>query len=138
MSKIKDFKMKKLILFLLFTSFAFSAITFNKTMAYGNISGDAVEVRNGFGLDFDINDNMSLGYDTIYGMMVKADNLPAGITFRLGIKDSAGGTSALTGLGYDWWKGTGKINTTLGTSIDYLKSSDNEETSISINLRWGF
>ncbi len=130
--------MKKLILFLLFTSFAFSAITFNKTMAYGNISGDAVEVRNGFGLDFDINDNMSLGYDTIYGMMVKADNLPAGITFRLGIKDSAGGTSALTGLGYDWWKGTGKINTTLGTSIDYLKSSDNEETSISINLRWGF
>ena len=130
--------MKKLILFLSFTSFAFSAITFNKTMAYGNISGDAVEVSNGFGLDFDINDNMSFGYDTIYGMMVKAGNLPAGITFRLGFKDNGGTTSALTGLGYDWWKGTGKINTTLGTSIDYLKSADNEETSISINLRWGF
>ena len=97
-----------------------------------------VGVRNGFGLDFDINDNMSFGYDTIYGMMVKAGNLPGGITFRLGIKDSAGGTSALTGIGYDWWKGTGKINTTLGTSIDYLKSAGSEETSISINLRWGF
>ncbi len=130
--------MKKLILFLLFTSYSYSAITFNKTMAYGNISGNAVEVSNGFGLDFDINDNMSFGYDTIYGMMVKAGNLPAGITFRLGIKDNDGTTSALTGLGYDWWKGTGKINTTLGTSIDYLKSADNEETSISINLRWGF
>ena len=130
--------MKKLGIIILISSFAFSAITFNKSMAYGNITGDAVEVRNGFGLDFDINENMSFGYDTIYGMMVKAGNLPLGITFRMGIKDNAGVTSALTGLGYDWWKGSGKINTTLGTSIDYLKSAEIDETSISINLRWGF
>ena len=128
--------MKKLGILILISSFAFSAITFNKTMTYGNISGDAI-VTNGFGLDFDLNDNMSFGYDTIYGMMIKAGNLPAGITLRLGVKESGGVTSALTGLGDDWWTGSGKINTTLGTSIDYTKSADNEDTSISINIRWG-
>tara|TARA_Y100001970_G_C14066820_1_gene767133 strand:+ start:180 stop:572 length:393 start_codon:yes stop_codon:yes gene_type:complete len=130
--------MRILGIILLTTSFAFSSITFNKTMTYGNISGDAVNVTNGFGLDFNINENMSFGYDTLYGMMIKAGNLPAGITLRLGIKEDGGDTSALTGLGYDWWTGSGKINTTLGTSIDYRKSAENEDTSISINIRWGF
>ena len=65
--------MKQLCMLFLINSLAFSAITFNKTMAFGNISGDAV-VANGFGLDFDINDNMSFGYDSIYGMIIKAGN----------------------------------------------------------------
>lgn len=129
--------MKKLGIILLMSSFAFSAITFNKTMIYKNISGNA-EVENGFGLDFDINDNMTFGYDTYYGMMVKAGNLPAGITLRLGVKESGNATQALTGLGWDWWTGSGKISTTLGTSIDYTKSATEEDTSISINIRWGF
>ena len=50
--------MKKLGIILLMSTFAFSAITFNKTMIYKNISGNA-EVENGFGLDFDINDNIN-------------------------------------------------------------------------------
>jgi len=81
---------------------------------------------------------MTLGFDSIYGMMIKAGNLPAGITLRLGVKESAGATTALTGLGYDWWTGSGKIKTSLGTSLDYRKGTDIEDTSISINLRWGF
>ena len=44
--------MKKLGIILLMSTFAFSAITFNKTMIYKDISGNA-EVENGFGLDFD-------------------------------------------------------------------------------------
>ena len=130
--------MKKLGILMLISSFAFSAITFNKTLTYGNISGEEVDVINGFGLDFEINDNMTLGFDTIYGMMIKAGNLPAGITLRLGVKESAGATTALTGLGYDWWTGSGKLKTSLGTSLDYRKGTDIEDTSISINLRWGF
>ena len=130
--------MKQLFILFLLNSFAFSAITFNKTMVFGNITGDAV-VANGFGLDFDINDNMSFGFDTMYGMMIKAGNLPLNINLRLGLKDSDGSTSALTGLGYDWWENkTGRINTALGISVDYIKSPDIEDTSLSINIKWGF
>ena len=72
-------------------------------------------------------------------MMIKAGNLPLNINLRLGLKDSDGTTSALTGLGYDWWENkTGRINTALGISVDYIKSPDIEDTSLSINIKWGF
>ena len=130
--------MKNIVFMMLISSFAFSTITFNKYTRYGNFDGDAVEVANGFGLDFDISDNMSFGYDTNYGMMVKAGNLPAGLTLRLGIREINGKTNALTGLGFDWWTGGGTIKTTIGTSLDYSKNSDGDDTSLNINIGWGF
>ena len=130
--------MKKITMIMLISSFAFSTISFNKSMNYGNLDGDAVTVLNGFGLDFDINENMSFGFDNQYGMMIKANNLPAGLTLRLGIKESNNVTGTLTGLSYEWWSGGETIKTSIGTSLDYLKSTDGDDTSMSINIGWGF
>ena len=147
--------MKKLVVTLLISSFAFSGISFNKYISYGDYAGNSNYVGNGFGVDFDINDSMSFGYDTNYGMMVKANNFFAkNITLRFGIKEinqsteasdgddvasSAGSaTWALTGVSYDWWTGGKIIKTTMGASIDYRISDNDNDIAISINIGWGF
>ena len=105
----------------------------------GVVSGDS------FGVDFDLNDVMSLGYDSNIGMLVKANNLPVGLILRLGISNANNVTTNTIGLGYDWWTGGEIIKTTLGTNIDYssrtkvdVEGDDPHEIFISINIGWGF
>ena len=125
--------MKKLILVVLLGSFVFSGVNFNKGVAYGDLDG-AVSVTGSMGVNFDLNDSMSLGWDTGRGMTVDADG-PKGVGIRLGYK---GGASSI-GVGYDWWSGGDAIKTTIGTSLDYSTSGGGDDaTSVSLNLGWGF
>ena len=127
--------MKKLIMIVLLGSFVFSGVNFNKGVSYGDLDKDSgVTVSGTMGVNFDLNDSMSLGWDTGRGMTVDADG-PQGVTIRLGYK---GSTSSI-GVGYDWWSGGDAIKTTIGTSIDYSTSgAGSDATSISLNLGWGF
>ena len=127
--------MKKLIMIVLLGSFVFSGVNFNKGVSYGDLDKDSgVTVSGTMGVNFDLNDSMSLGWDTGRGMTVDADG-PQGVTVRLGYK---GSTSSI-GVGYDWWSGGDAIKTTIGTSIDYSTSgAGSDATSISLNLGWGF
>ena len=125
--------MKKLIMIVLLGSFVFSGVNFNKGVAYGDLDG-AVSVTGSMGVNFDLNDSMSLGWDTVRGMTVDAAG-PAGVGIRLGYK----GTASSIGVGYNWWSGGDAIKTTIGTSLDYSTSgAGTDATSISLNLGWGF
>ena len=125
--------MKKLIMIVLLGSFVFSGVNFNKGVSYGDLDGD-VTVTGTMGINFDLNDSMSLGWDTGRGMTVDAAG-PAGVGIRLGYM---GDTSSI-GVGYDWWSGGDVIKTTIGTSIDYTTSGGGSDaTSISLNVGWGF
>ena len=125
--------MKKLIMIALLGSFVFSGVNFNKGVTYGGLDG-TVTVSGTMGVNFDLNDSMSLGWDTGRGMTVDAAG-PAGVAIRLGY---LGATSSV-GAGYNWWSGGDAIKTTIGTSIDYSTSgAGTDATSISLNLGWGF
>ena len=124
--------MKKLIMIVLLGSFVFSGVNFNKGVAYGDLDG-AVTVTGTMGINFDLNDSMSLGWDTGRGMTVDAAG-PAGVGIRIGY-----GTASSIGVGYNWWSGGDAIKTTIGTSLDYSTSGGgNDATSVSLNLGWGF
>ena len=125
--------MKKLILVVLLGSFVFSGVNFNKGVQYGDLDGD-VTVTGTMGINFDLNDKMSLGWDTGRGMTVDAAG-PAGVAIRLGY---LGGTSSV-GAGYNWWSGGDAIKTTIGTSIDYsMSTAGDDAATICLNLGWGF
>ena len=124
--------MKKLIMIVLLGSFVFSGVNFNKGVTYGDLDG-AVTVTGTMGINFDLNDSKSLGWDTGRGMTVDAAG-PAGVGIRIGY-----GTASSIGVGYNWWSGGDAIKTTIGTSLDYKTSGGGDDaTSISLNVGWGF
>ena len=126
--------MKKLITFLFLGSFIFSGIQFNQSTVFGNLD-DEVVVNHSMGVDFDMNDSMSIGYDQAVGMLFTAAG-PAGIDFRVGYHDDGMSTY---GLGYTWWSGGEGIKTSLSTVIDYhTTGAGNDETTVRMNLNWGF
>jgi len=130
--------MKKILLIGIVGTFVFAGVNFNKGVEYGGLDKDAaaggVTVNGTMGLNFDLNDSMSLGWDTGRGMTVDAAG-PAGVGIRLGY---SGNTSSI-GAGYNWWSGGDAIKTTIGTSIDYSTSgAGTDATSVCLNLGWGF
>ena len=111
-----------------------AGVGFNKSMVYGDLDG-TITVGDALGVDFDLNDSMSLGYDTALGLMVKADG-PVGLSIRLGWHDTAGST---LGVGYNWWTGGETIKTSIGTVLDYSSSgAGSDDTTLRLNLGWGF
>ena len=127
--------MKKILLIGIVGTFVFAGVSFNKGVSYSDLDKDSgVKVAGTMGMSFDLNDSMSLGWDTGRGMTVDAAG-PAGVGIRLGYM---GDTSSI-GVGYDWWSGGDVIKTTIGTSIDYSTPGGGEDaTSISLNVGWGF
>ena len=125
--------MKKILLIGIVGTFVFAGVNFNKGVSYGDLDG-AVSVGGTMGINFDLNDSMSLGWDTGRGMTVDADG-PKGVGIRLGYK----GTASSIGVGYNWWSGGDAIKTTIGTSLDYSTSGGGDDaTSVSLHLGWGF
>ena len=138
--------MKKLIMIVLLGSFVFSGVHFNKGIVYGDLDQDTgITVGHSMGVDFDINDSMSIGWDSGLGMVVKAA-APAGATVRIGYGsmttgegDDAITTSASTiGLSYNWWTGGDAIQTSIGTYVDYMSMTGDDATTLGLNLSWGF
>ena len=127
--------MKNILLIGIVGTFVFAGVNFNKGVECGDLDKDTgVTVSGTMGVNFDLNDSMSLGWDTGRGMTVDADG-PKGVIIRLGYM---GNTSSI-GVGYNWWSGGDAIKTTIGTSIDYSTSgAGSDATSISLNLGWGF
>jgi len=127
--------MRKILLIALVGSFVFAGVSFNKGVTYGDLDKDTgVTVAGTMGVSFDLNDTMSLGWDTARGMTVDADG-PQGVIIRLAYK----GNASSIGAGYNWWSGGDAIKTTIGTSIDYTTSgAGTDATNISLNLGWGF
>ena len=125
--------MKTIIITLLLSSFVFSGVSFNKGIAYSNLD-DTIEVAQTMGVDFDLNESMSLGYDTGIGMLVKADG-PLGLSIRIGIN---GTDDSTLGVGYNWWSGGETIKTSIGTVLDYTSDGTDDETTVRINIGWGF
>jgi hypothetical protein len=124
--------MKKILLIGIVGTFVFAGVNFNKGVTYGDLDG-TVTVTGTMGINFDLNDSMSLGWDTVRGMTVDAAG-PAGVGIRIGY-----GTASSIGVGYNWWSGGDVIKTTIGTSLDYSTSGGgNDATSVSLNLGWGF
>ena len=118
---------------LLLGSFVFSGVSFNKGIAYGNLD-DTITVAQTMGVDFDLNDKMSLGYDSGIGMLVKADG-PLGLSIRIGTN---GTDNSTLGVGYNWWSGGETIKTSIGTVLDYTSDGTNDDTTVRINIGWGF
>ena len=125
--------MKNILILLLFGNFIFVGVSFNKGIAYSNLDA-TIAVASTMGVDFDLNDKMSLGYDTGIGMLVKADG-PLGLSIRIGIN---GTDDSTLGVGYNWWSGGETIKTSIGTVLDYTSDGTNDETTVRINIGWGF
>ena len=125
--------MKTIMITLLLGSFVFSGVSFNKGIAYSNLD-DNIAVAQTMGVDFDLNDKMSLGYDSGIGMLVKADG-PLGLSVRIGIN---GTDDSTLGVGYNWWSGGETIKTSIGTVLDYTSDGTNDDTTVRINIGWGF
>ena len=118
-------------------SFVFSGVSINKSITYGGLDG-TVTVMDAMGVDFDLNDGLSIGYDTGgAGLMLKAAG-PLGTVARLGWNNTAG--SSTLGVGYTWdTGGANGIGTSIGTALDYNKiSAGNDATTVSIVIGWGF
>ena len=129
--------MKKLIMIVLLGSFVFSGVSINKSITYGGLDG-TVTVMDAMGVDFDLNDGLSIGYDTgAAGLMIKTDG-PVGTGIRLGWNNTT--TSSTIGVEYNWWTGgENGIGTSIGTALDYTKTSaGTDNTSVSIIIGWGF
>ena len=125
--------MKKIMITLLLSSFIFSGVSFNKGIAYSNLDA-TIAVAQTMGVDFDLNEKMSLGYDSGIGMLVKADG-PLGLSIRIGIN---GTDDSTLGVGYNWWSGGETIKTSIGTVLDYTSNGADDETTVRINIGWGF
>ena len=125
--------MKTIMITLLLSSFVFSGVSFNKGIAYSNLDA-TIAVAQTMGVDFDLNDKMSLGYDSAVGMLVKADG-PLGLSIRIGIN---GTDDSTLGVGYNWWSGGETIKTSIGTVLDYTSDGTDDETTVRINIGWGF
>jgi len=125
--------MKTIMITLLLSSFVFSGVSFNKGIAYSNLDA-TIAVAQTMGVDFDLNDKMSLGYDSGIGMLVKADG-PLGLSIRIG---NNGADNSTLGVGYNWWSGGETIKTSIGTVLDYTSDGTNDETTVRINIGWGF
>ena len=125
--------MKTIMITLLLSSFVFSGVSFNKGIAYSNLDA-TIAVAQTMGVDFDLNDKMSLGYDTGVGMLVKADG-PVGLSIRIGIN---GTDDSTLGVGYNWWSGGETIKTSIGTVLDYTSDGTDDDTTVRINIGWGF
>ena len=129
--------MKKLLMIVLLGSFVFSGVSINKSITYGGLDG-TVTVSDAMGVDFDLNDGLSIGYDTGgAGLMIKTDG-PMGTGIRLGWNDTA--SSSTIGVGYNWWTGgENGIGTSIGTALDYNKISGGADaTTVSVIIGWGF
>ena len=126
--------MKTIIITLLLNSFVFSGVSFNKGIAYSNLDA-TIAVAQTMGVDFDLNDKMSRGYDSGIGMLVKADG-PLGLSIRIGINGTD--DSSTLGVGYNWWSGGETIKTSIGTVLDYTSNGADDETTVRINIGWGF
>ena len=128
--------MKKILLLFMVGSFVFAGVSFNKGVQYSELDSDAgVSVNGTMGIDFDLNDSMSLGWDTGRGMTVDAAG-PAGVVIRLGY---LGANTSSIGAGYSWWTGGTAIKTSIGTAIDYTTSgAGTDATNLTLNLGWGF
>ena len=125
--------MKKILIPFLLGSFIFSGVSINKGIAYSNLD-DVIAVASTMGVDFDLNDKMSLGYDSAVGMLVKAD-APLGLSIRIGINNTNDST---LGVGYNWWSGGETIKTSIGTVLDYTSDGTDDDTTVRINIGWGF
>ena len=125
--------MKKILIPFLLGSFIFAGVSINKGIAYSNLDA-TIAVASTMGVDFDLNDKMSLGYDSGVGMLVKADG-PLGLSIRIGIN---GTDDSTLGVGYNWWSGGETIKTSIGTLLDYTSDGTNDETTVRINIGWGF
>ena len=127
--------MKTIMITLLLSSFVFSGVSFNKGIAYGNLD-DTITVAQTMGVDFDLDPDgkMSLGYDSGIGMLVKAEG-PLGLSIRIGIN---GTDDSTLGVGYNWWSGGETIKTSIGTVLDYTSDGTDDETTVRINIGWGF
>ena len=128
--------MKTIMITLLLSSFVFSGVSFNKGIAYSNLDA-TIAVSQTMGVDFDLNDKMSLGYDSGIGMLVKADG-PLGLSIRIGLNDTGESTLSTLGVGYNWWSGGETIKTFIGTVLDYTSDGTDDETTVRINIGWGF
>ena len=125
--------MRKLLIPFLLSSIIFGGVSINKGIAYSNLD-DVIAVASTMGVDFDLNENMSLGYDSAVGMLVKADG-PLGLSIRIGINNTNDST---LGVGYNWWSGGETIKTSIGTVLDYTSDGTDDETTVRINIGWGF
>ena len=126
--------MKKLIGIVFLGSFIFSGISFNQSTVFGDLDDDTT-VDHAMGVDIDMKHIINITYDTASGMLVKADG-PLGLNLRFGYHES--GTSTF-GVGMNWWSGGEGIETSISTVIDYSTSgSGTDETTVRINLNWGF
>ena len=103
-------------------SFMFAGVGFHMGNNYGNMDGGTT-VSTSWGASYDLNENTSLGYDSTLGMMFAFD-VPAGISLRLGVDASSGGTDntpgTSVGLGFTWWTGGTGLKTSIGTNYDYV------------------
>ena len=118
-------------------SFVFSGISINKSIVYAGLDDD-VTITNAMGVDFDLNDGLSIGYDTgTAGLMIKSAG-PIGTGVRLGW--NAGTSSSTIGVEYNWdTGGENGIGTSIGTALDYTKiSNGTDNTTVSIIIGWGF
>jgi len=91
--------MKQLIGTIFLISFIFSGVNFNQSTVFSSL--DEVNgpiVGNAMGVDFDMNESMSIGYDSILGMLVKAKS-PMGIEFRIGFSATDTATYGVDILG---------------------------------------
>ena len=125
--------MKNILIPFLLGSFIFAGVSFNKGIAYSNLDA-TIAVASTMGVDFDLNDKMSLGYDSGVGMLVKAAG-PLGLSIRIGMNSTDDST---LGVGYNWWSGGETIKTSIGTVLDYTHDGTDDETTVRINIGWGF
>ena len=123
------------------SSFTFAAVNVTWGNTYESGASNALGATTLFGVWFDINDGTSVGWED--GDVMVGLNGPQSTTLRLGLTN---GSSLGVGWDYDLGGGGTGWGTTVGTSVDFVLTTDTASTptytagdfTINVNLGLGF
>ena len=133
---------KNIAIVALATTFMFAGVSFHTANNYMDMDG-TTSVTPSWGVNYALNDNTNIGWDSALGMMMSFD-APAGVSLRLGwtaedspATNAAAGAAASTsiGLGYTWWTGGTGLKTSISTSYDYIMAPD-ANNGVNTNADW--
>ena len=151
---------KNIAIVALATTFMFAGVSFHTANNYMDMDG-TTSVTPSWGVNYALNDNTNIGWDSALGMMMYFD-APAGVTLRLGwtaedngsntgnnVNDGAAASTSI-GLGYTWWTGGTGLKTSISTNYDYMMApnadddttdpvfADSEKNTSNLSVTVGF
>ena len=117
-------------------SLMFAGVSFHSANNYTELDG-GTSVKGSFGVNYDLNENTSIGWDSELGLMMMFD-APAGVSLRLGWTALNADTcvGAQDGLGADLPTNTSSVDCAAAATPGTFTDGNPAGTSIGLGYTW--